>query len=71
MAQKTKTNAWTDEEKASIRQLLRYAAWIMAAIVVALIVAAVLSAVFNPETDAGTATNTDLMGTPVVTPLPN
>lgn len=71
MAQTNKPNTWTDGEKAQIRQIFRYGAWIFSAIIVALIVAAILSAVFNPVGDAGIATSTLPADTPIATLLPN
>lgn len=64
-------NAWTDAEKDSLKQLVRYAVWIIGAIVVALVIAAVLASVFNLEAGVGKATSSDLTGTPPAMVLPS
>jgi hypothetical protein len=71
MAQTNNPNAWTDGEKAQIRQIFRYGAWIFSAIIVALIVASILSATFNLEGGAGTATSTLPADTPTATQPPS
>lgn len=70
MSQKPKPQPWTEAEKQSLRDLVRYGAWIMGSIAVALVAAAVLASVFNFEAASGTATNTPPADTPVVTEVP-
>lgn len=70
MSQKPQPQPWTEAEKQSLRDLIRYAAWIMGAIAVTLIAAAVLASVFNLEAGAGTTTSTLPADTPVVTEEP-
>lgn len=70
MSQKPKPQPWTEAEKESLRDLVRYGAWIMGAIAVTLIVAAVLASVFNFEAGAGIATSTPPVDTPVATEDP-
>ncbi len=67
MSQKPTPQPWTEEEKQSLRDLVRYGAWIMGSIAVTLVVAAVVASVFNFEAAAGTATNTPPVDTPVAT----
>jgi hypothetical protein len=70
MSQKPKPQPWTEEEKQSLRELVRYGAWIMGAIAVTLIVVAVLASVFNPEAGAGTTTSNSTVDTPAATEMP-
>lgn|GEM_PF-6691625 len=67
MSENSSSRPWTPEERAQIRQIFRYAAWIFGAIILALIVASILASVFNLEAGAGTTTNSDPEGTPVAT----
>jgi hypothetical protein len=67
MSQKPKPQPWTEEEKQSLRELVRYGAWIMGAIAVTLITVAVLASVFNFEAGAGTTTSSSTADIPAAT----